>query len=93
MTAMEQQLLDALQRLEQHYSERDATILRCLQTLTARVDALSAQVEQYGPNPTLTLVANCQKWPRLSDLSWLAPTQECGVYEFATSVSVGFTPL
>ena len=41
-------LLDALQRLEQHYSERDATILRCLQTLTARVDALSAQVEQLA---------------------------------------------
>jgi len=48
MTAMEQQLLDALQRLEQHYSERDATILRCLQTLTARVDVLSAQVEQLA---------------------------------------------
>ena len=48
MTAMEQQLLDALQRLEQHYSERDAAMLRRLQTLTARVDALSAQVEQLA---------------------------------------------
>ena len=48
MTAMEQQLLDALQRLERHYNERDADILRRLQTLTARVDALSVQVEQLA---------------------------------------------
>jgi hypothetical protein len=48
MTAMEQQLLDTLQRLERHYNERDADILRRLQTLTARVDALSAQVEQLA---------------------------------------------
>ena len=48
MTAMEQQLLDALQRLERHYSERDAAMMRRLQTLTARVDALSVQVEQLA---------------------------------------------
>jgi hypothetical protein len=46
MTELERHLLDALQRLEQHYTERDATMLRHLQTLTARVDALSGQVEQ-----------------------------------------------
>ena len=45
MTAIEQQLLDALQRLERHYNERDAAMMRRLQTLTARVDALSEQVE------------------------------------------------
>jgi polyhydroxyalkanoate synthesis regulator phasin len=45
MTDLERQLLDALARLERHYSERDAAILQRLQTLTARVDALSEQVE------------------------------------------------
>ena len=45
MTGLEQQLLDALQRLERHYQELDAAMLQRLQTLTARVDALSAQVE------------------------------------------------
>jgi hypothetical protein len=45
MTGLEQQLLDALQHLERHYQERDAAMLQRLQTLTARVDALSAQVE------------------------------------------------
>ena len=45
MTGLEQQLLDALQRLERHYKELDAAMLQRLQTLTARVDALSAQVE------------------------------------------------
>ena len=48
MTAIEQQLLDALQRLERHYSERDAAMMQRLQTLTARVDALSAQVEHLA---------------------------------------------
>ena len=46
MTGLEQQLLDALQRLERHYNERDAAMRRRLQTLTARVDALAAQVQQ-----------------------------------------------
>jgi hypothetical protein len=45
MTGLEQQLLDALQRMERHYQERDAAMLQRLQTLTARVDALSTQVE------------------------------------------------
>ena len=45
MTGLEQQLLDAFQRLERHYQEWDAAMLQRLQTLTARVDALSAQVE------------------------------------------------
>jgi len=40
-----------------------------------------------GPNPTRILVANCLEWPKLSDSSWLNPTQECGFYEFATSVN------
>src|SRR5215470_13943673 len=40
-----------------------------------------------GPKPTLTRVANCLEWPKLSDSSWLNPTQECGFYEFATSVN------
>jgi len=48
MTAIEQQLLDALQRLERHYDERDATMMRRLQNLTARLDALSMQVEQLA---------------------------------------------
>ena len=48
MTAIEQQLLDALQRLERHYNERDAAMMRRLQTLTARVDALSVQVQQLA---------------------------------------------
>jgi MbeD/MobD like len=48
MTAMEQQLLDALQRLEKHYNERDAAMMRHLQSLTARVDALSVQVERLA---------------------------------------------
>jgi hypothetical protein len=48
MTGLEQQLLDALQRLERHYQERDAAMLRHLQTLTARVDALSVQVEHLA---------------------------------------------
>jgi hypothetical protein len=48
MTAMEQQLLDALKRLERHYNERDAVMMRHLQSLTARVDALSVQVEQLA---------------------------------------------
>jgi hypothetical protein len=48
MTAIEQQLLDALQRLERHYNERDAAMMRYLQTLTARVDALSVQVEHLA---------------------------------------------
>ena len=45
MTELEQQLLDALQRLERHYDERDEAMMRRLQTLTARVDTLSGQVE------------------------------------------------
>ena len=49
MTELERHLLDALQRLEQHYSERDAIMLERLRTLTARVDALSTQVEQLAP--------------------------------------------
>ena len=48
MTAIEQQLLDALRRLERHYDERDATMMRRLQNLTARLDALSMQVEQLA---------------------------------------------
>jgi tRNA C32,U32 (ribose-2'-O)-methylase TrmJ len=48
MTALEQQLLDALQRLERHYEERDAAMMRRLQSLTARLDALSGQVEQLA---------------------------------------------
>ena len=48
MTAIEQQLLDALNRLERHYNERDAAMMRRLQTLTVRVDALSGQVEQLA---------------------------------------------
>jgi tRNA C32,U32 (ribose-2'-O)-methylase TrmJ len=48
MTAIEQQLLDALRRLERHYSERDAAMMRRLQSLTARLDALSMQVEQLA---------------------------------------------
>ena len=48
MTGLEQQLLDALQRLERHYQERDAAMLQRLQTLTARVDALSVQVQQLA---------------------------------------------
>jgi hypothetical protein len=46
MTELERQLLDAFQRLERNYSERDAAILERLRTLTVRVDALSVQVEQ-----------------------------------------------
>jgi hypothetical protein len=46
VTALEQQLLDALQRLERHYNERDAAMMRRLRTLTERLDALSGQVEQ-----------------------------------------------
>jgi hypothetical protein len=46
MTELEQQLLDALQRLEKHYRERDAAMLQRLQPSTARVGALSAQVKQ-----------------------------------------------
>jgi tRNA C32,U32 (ribose-2'-O)-methylase TrmJ len=45
MTEIEQQLLDALQRLERHYDERDAAMMRRLRTLTERMDALSGQVE------------------------------------------------
>jgi hypothetical protein len=48
MTELEQQLLDALQRLERHYDEWDEAMMRRLQTLTARVDALSGQVEQLA---------------------------------------------
>jgi len=48
MTAIEQQLLDALRRLERHYDERDAAMMRRLQNLTARLDALSMQVEQLA---------------------------------------------
>jgi hypothetical protein len=48
MTGLEQQLLDALQRLERHYQERDAAMLPHLQTLTARVDALTVQVEHLA---------------------------------------------
>jgi tRNA C32,U32 (ribose-2'-O)-methylase TrmJ len=48
MTALEQQLLAALQLLERHYSERDTAMMQRLQTLTARVDALSGQVEQLA---------------------------------------------
>jgi hypothetical protein len=48
MTGLEQQLLDALQRLEQHYQARDAAMMQHLQTLTARVDALSVQVEHLA---------------------------------------------
>jgi tRNA C32,U32 (ribose-2'-O)-methylase TrmJ len=48
MTVLEQQLLDALQRLEKHYEERDSAMMQRLQTLTARVDALSLQVEQLA---------------------------------------------
>ena len=48
MTELEQQLLDALARLEKHYSERDAALLEHLRTLTARVDALTGQVEQLA---------------------------------------------
>ena len=48
MTAIEQQLLDALNRLERHYNERDAAMMRRLRTLTARVDALSVQVEHLA---------------------------------------------
>jgi prefoldin subunit 5 len=48
MTAIEQQLLDSLKRLERHYNERDAAMMRHLQTLTARLDALSVQVQQLA---------------------------------------------
>ena len=48
MTVLEQQLLDALQRLERHYKARDSAMMQRLQTLTARVDALSLQVEQLA---------------------------------------------
>jgi hypothetical protein len=48
MTGVGQPLLDALQRLEQHSQERDAAMPQPLQTLTARVDALSAQVEYFA---------------------------------------------
>jgi hypothetical protein len=44
-----------------------------------------------GPNPTLTLVANCLAWPGLVDLSWLTLTQACGLHEFATSVNTRVT--
>ena len=36
MTGLEQQLLDAFQRLERHYQELDAAMLQRLQTLTAQ---------------------------------------------------------
>ena len=45
MTAIEQQLLAALDRLERHYNERNTAMMRRLQSLIARVDALSGQVE------------------------------------------------
>jgi hypothetical protein len=48
MTAIEQQLLDALQRLERHYEERDAAMMRRLRTLTERLDALSGQVQRLA---------------------------------------------
>ena len=48
MTAIEQQLLAALNRLERHYNERDAAMMGRLQSLTARVDALSGQVQQLA---------------------------------------------
>ena len=48
MTAIEQQLLDALQRLERHYDERDAAMMRRLRTLTERMEALSVQVQQLA---------------------------------------------
>jgi hypothetical protein len=57
MTELEKQLLDALSRLEQHYNERDAAILQRLQTLTARVNALSETVEALQDTlPRLTPV-------------------------------------
>ena len=45
MTDLERQLLDAVARLERHYSERDTALLERLRTLTVRVDALSEAVE------------------------------------------------
>jgi tRNA C32,U32 (ribose-2'-O)-methylase TrmJ len=48
MTEIEQQLLDALQRLERHYEERDAAMMQRLQNLTARLDALSVEVRQLA---------------------------------------------
>jgi hypothetical protein len=40
-----------------------------------------------GPNPTLTLVANCLEGPKPRSLTWHFLMQECGRCEFATSVN------
>jgi len=42
---------------------------------------------EWQVSPQLTiLLANYPQWPRLSDLSWLTPTQECKFREFANSI-------
>jgi hypothetical protein len=45
VTWLEQQLLDALKRLERAYCARDAAILQRLQAVTQDVNTFSAQVE------------------------------------------------
>jgi hypothetical protein len=45
VTEIESLLLDAVNRLERHYQQRDEAMQRSLQRLTKRVNELAGQVE------------------------------------------------